>query len=276
MICQFETPIFIYYSYSAVLFLIAALALAVLLQNKKCSINRSAFYFILIIALWIGNDFFQWITRDVKLALFSFRIAAFADAIFLLFLYFVYNFISEPISSKKKLFFALPFLFELFFVFSRYYARVIDASSCYFVDGPISYFGYVLDVFYVIMATSVLMKAYRDPKKYSIPKNQIKILILSIWFFLLASFIYWESWNISFSAEAACYFILSVLFFIAMIVFAIIKKDLFNLETVPRDWFALAVITSIFLLMLFFSISLYFTIVLIIAYLILMLIFWKM
>ncbi|MFZ5982076.1 MAG: hypothetical protein ACOYS2_00670 [Patescibacteria group bacterium] len=275
MTCQFETPTFIYYSYSIAIALGLALGFLILWKDRKSEVNRSAFYFILALMLWTINDYIMWMVHDAELNLFLFRISVFADAVFLLFLYFAYAFSGKPLEFRKKILWAVPLIPNFILFFSDINVRIHDLATCSFADGPIIYYAFILDAFYVLWSTKVLLGI--DYKKaFWAAKYQTRLLISSIWIFTLASFAYWVSWSETFLAETSCYFILCSLLSIFLIALAIIKWELFNFKTVLTMGFSIFIITAIFLTMFLFSISAFFTGFLIFMYLLIVLIYWKM
>ncbi len=143
--CQFETPIFIYYSYILVFILSIITGLVILLKDKKHPMNRNAFYFIAIIALWIANDFVQWTVHDLKINMFSARISYLSNFVILFYLYFVYYFTYTPISQKKKKLLAIPLIISgLITLFSDFHFVISDFNpeTCDYIPGINIYITY--------------------------------------------------------------------------------------------------------------------------------------
>lgn len=282
--CQFETPVFIYYAYSTVFLLSLVTGLIILLKNPRHSINRNAFYFILVIILWIINDFIQWVLHDVGINMFLGRISYLASFVNLFFLFFAYHFTYTPISKKKKLIISIPYLIAVavsIFADIKYVNPYFDVRTCNVSDaGPIIFYLYLLGIIYSVWATFILLRYYRNRIIPMVTRSQIKVLISAIWFFVGWNIFYEEIGRIGFLngyfSEISPHFILGNLFFVSLIAFAIIKKDLFELNNVLTCGFTIAIWTLTFLIALFFHMGIVSSILAIVSYSALMLIFWKM
>lgn len=279
--CQFDTPIFIYYSYISVLILSIITAFIILLKDKKHPINRNAFYFIMIIALWTLLDLSQWMVRDVGINLLIGKYSVIIIFLYLFFLYFSYAFARIRISARKKIILALPYVPLLFLIFTKYNIEYFDASNCDYAYGPLmSFYLYGIGVFYTAWSIIVLWKHYNNPIIPYREKSQIKILIGAVSFFTLWGISYEEIGRISFlsgsSVEISPHFVCGNLFFISLIAFAIIKDDLFEMDSVLQTWLTIVIWSLIFLLMLILSMSPISIIISASFYVLLMIIFWKM
>lgn len=280
--CLFDTPLYIYYSHIAVFALCLLTAILIFLKNPKEASNRNAFYFILIIAFWVANVFGQWTIHNVELNIFFVRISIIlVDLIFLFFLYFSYHFTHTKIDLGKKLVLALPCVALSFLAFSGYAFEVFNVDDCYYAQGKlISFYTYFLEIFYVILSTRLLIRYYKKPDLYFLIKHQTRILIGAIWFFVLWNIIFGEIDRISFFSdsyiESTPHFIIGIFFFVSLIAFAIIKRELFEFDTVLTKTFTLFLWSLIFLGMLLFHMSVGITVMFVSFYIALMYIFWKM
>lgn len=278
--CQFETPVFIYYSYIAVFFLSLVTAFIILYRNKSNPVNRNAFYFILIIAFWILNDLFQWIVPDWKLNMLSARISYLANFIVLFYLYFSYHFTYTPITAKKKFLLAIPFIISgLITLFSDFHFVISDFNleSCDYIPGKNIFITYFLQVTYAILATRILWKRYKDNVADLIAKSQIKVLISAIWFFVIWCIIYeeigkWTYFSDSFM-EISPHFVIGNLFFVSLIGFAMIKKNLFGGAGILKTGLVVFIWSAIFFGMFVFGTNIFVTIMTVIFYIILMKLF---
>ncbi|HRY82876.1 MAG TPA: histidine kinase N-terminal 7TM domain-containing protein [Candidatus Moranbacteria bacterium] len=279
--CQFETPVFIYYSHITVFILTLLTGFIILFKDIKHPINRNAFYFILIIALWTIDDLVQWTAHSVSLNMFSAEISVMADLIFLFFLYFVYHFTCTEISIKKKWLLAIPYILLLFLAFTKYNIQVFNISDCNYAHTKfMNGYLYLFEFLYIGWASYLLIKYYRNPINSSQARSQIKVLLPAIWFFIIWIIIYEEISRISFLSnnyiDVTPQFIIGNLFFVSLIAFSIIKKDLFEFCSVPLNWLVVFVWLLIFVGMLLFSMNIGSSIISGIAYIILMIIFLKM
>lgn len=281
--CQFDTPIFIYYSYILVFILSIITSLVILLKDKKHPMNRNAFYFIAIIALWIANDFVQWTAYDLKINMFSARISYLANFVMLFYLYFVYHFTYTPISQTKKILLAIPLIISgLITLFSRFHFVISDFNpeTCDYIPGINIYITYIISIVYAYLATRVLLKKYNDRTTSLFSKSQAKVLISAIWFFVIWNIIYEEIGKATYFSdsfiEISPHFIIGNLFFVSLIAVAIIRNNLFEFNNVLRSWFAIAIWSLIFFLMFLLLTSIHVFIICAAAYIALLIVFWKM
>ena len=161
--CEFETPNFVYYSYTAVIILSLITGFLILSRNMKHPMNRNAFYFILIIALWTVNDFIWWTVHNVLVNMFAARISVMADLIFPFFLFFSYHFTNTKITLKNKLFFLAPYFLLIILAFTKYNFEVYDVSDCNYAHSRFMYaYLFFFEFFYASWATYVLIKNRRN------------------------------------------------------------------------------------------------------------------
>lgn len=207
-----------------------------------------------------------------------------ADFVTLFFLFFVYHFTYTSINIRKKLIISVPyFILAAFSLFGdmKYILPYFDSETCdYNTTGSIIFYSYFLDVVYSFWATFILIRHYKNRIIPMVTKSQIKVLISAIWFFTVWNIFYEEICKISFLnghlVDITPHFILGNLFFVSLIAFAIIKKDLFEFNNVLTCGFTIAIWTFAFLVLLFFPMSMVSSFLAIVSYLALMLIFWKM
>lgn len=279
--CQFETLSFIYYSHIVVFLLTLFTGFVILLRDKNNPINRNAFYFILIIALWIIDDLVQWTAHSISLNIFSAKISVMADLIFLFFLYFTYHFTNTEISTKKKYLLAIPYFFLLILAFSKYNIQFFNDSDCNYAHTKfINSYLYFFEFLYTGWASYLLIKHYRNPLTPYQAKLQIKILLPAVWLFIIWIAIYEEMNRISFLnnyyIDNTPHFIIGNLFFVSLIAFAIIKKDLFEFCTIPLNWLVIFIWSLIFAGMFAFPMNTNSIMISAVAYVALMIIFLKM
>lgn len=248
--CQFETPLFIYYSYIAVIAIASISAFSILLKNPKQSLNRNAFLFLSVLALWTAGDLVQWVTRDAQTSYLFLRLSYLIDFFFLFFLYFAYDLAGEKLSGKKKLMFAWPAFLTAVLVAGNFGVGSVEPKYCNYDSGWLIFYSLPIDLFYCAWATAVMIKKYRHSPVYYKTKLQIGVLVFAIMSFVL--------WNVAYESvdifrmpgkldiEISPYFILGNLFFLALVAFAIIEYDLFNFGILPRKWFTFAILSVVF------------------------------
>ena len=279
--CVFETPLYIYYSHIAVFVLCLLTAILILVHDPKRASNRNAFYFVLIIALWVVNVFGQWVIKDAFWNKIVVQASMMSDLFFLFFLYFTYYFTRTEIDLKKKMILAIPFVVLFFLSFSRYNLEVFDPINCDYSHSLfISLYTYILEIAYATWATVLFVRYCKSPNHNFYAPYQMKILIPAVWFYVIWNIISEEIYRISFAMgdyiDNTPHFIIGVLFFVSLIAFAIIRKELFEFPVVITNHYTVVVWTLIFLGFIFFYSNLTLIILAVIFYAILMYIFWKM
>lgn len=279
--CEFETPNFVYYSYTIVIVLSLITGLLILSRNIKHPMNRNAFYFILIIALWTLNDFVWWTVHNVKINMFVAKISVMSDLIYPFFLFFSYHFTNTKINLKKKLLFLVPYFFLIILAFTKYNFEIYNISDCNYAHSKFMYnYLFFFEFFYAFWATYILIKNYHNLADPIVAKFQIKILIPVIWVFLIWNIIYEEIDRVSFLSDnyidVTPHFVIGNLFFISLIAFAIIKENLFEFKSVLLDWFTVFLWSLIFAGLFIFTTNPFVVIMCAVAYAILMLIFFRM
>ncbi len=283
MNCVFEAPSSIYYSFITVFLLSILTAFIILYRNKENPKNRSAFFFILMIAIWIIVDLAQWTTKNENFGIFLQKLTIFSATIHLFFLYFSYHIADTPISCKKKIIFALPLAIFIPWIFTSFGNGIIHPEkyvTCYFIKGPIIWYYYLLVLFYTFESFRILAKRHKEPIALYQLKSQLRVSMFAIVFLTAWIIFFKEIFHLGTSkldaVEFSSFFITGIFFFITLIAFAIIKCDLFEFNTVPTKRFTISLWSVIFLSMLLFNISSVFVITYAIAYAILLLIFWKL
>ena len=276
--CQIDAPLFIIYSYVSVIIIALVTSFSIFLSDKKNPLNRNAFYFISIIVLWTIGDLIQWTTDNARISYVFFRLSYLMDFFYLFFLYFSYAMAGEELSWKKKLMFALPLSLTVFAVVKGYAIGSVNLETCEYALGWYIYPSLFLNLIYAIWASAVLLKKYFNPFIWHNKKRQIKILVISIMTFVSWS-IFYEALDVFRIAEKmqidiSPYFILGNLFFMALMIFAIIEYDLFDFRILPRKWFAFAVLSVIFWGMFFLTLAPIFYSILLIFYVAVIWIFW--
>ena len=222
--CEFETPFFVYYTHITVFVLSLVLGIVILLKGGKHPFYRNAFYFILVIALWMLDDLVQWTAHTDSINLIFARISIWGDLIFLFFLYFVHYFTYTEISVEKKLLLAIPYILPIPFIFSQYNIQFFDVADCEYVHHRLMYlYLYFFEILYAAWASYLLFKFYRNPIAPKEAKIQARILAISIWFFAIWMIVYEEIGRIGFLngnyIDITPHFVMGNLFFVSVVAF---------------------------------------------------------
>ncbi len=279
--CQFDTPIYVYYSHIAVFVLCLLTAILILIRNPKEASNRNAFYFIFILALWVADVFGQWTIKDAFWNKFFVQLSLMSDLTYLFFVYFAYYLTRTKITFKQKILFAIPYIILPFLAFSKYNLAVFNPENCDYSHSLfIGLYLYFFEIFYASWATYILIKKCNNFNCNILVPFQIKILIPAIWFFAIWNILSEEIYRISFSLgsyiDNTPHFIIGNLFFVSLIAFAIIRKELFEFPIVITNHYTVVVWTLIFLGFIFFYSNLTLIVLAAIFCAVLMYIFWKM
>lgn len=248
--CQFETPLFVIYSYISLIALSFVLAFSILGKNFRHPLNRNAFCFMLLLGLWTVGDLVQWTTHDPKINYLFFRLSYLIDFFFLFFIYFSYALAGRKITRRQSILFALPFVPIIIAVVGNIGLGSVD-QNCDYESGWFIWFGLILDVIYAIWASMILVNKYRQPSTHYLVILQIRLLIFAIMFFALWNMAYEivDFWSIAneWGIDISPYFILGNLSFVLLLIYNIVEYEMFSFESLPRHWFAFAVLSCIFL-----------------------------
>lgn len=278
--CQFDVPIQLVYLQLLTIFFCLFSAFFIFLNSRKNQANFSIETLILITGLWAFLNMLQWIVHDSFLNMFFGQLAMLLVFMVLFFLYFTYHFTGQEISLRKKIILAVPFLPILVFLFGKYNMIVVNASDCTFTNGPLYSYAYLLATIYTIWAIVVLIRKHREETTPPNLKFQIKILISDIAFLVLWMIFFFVRGNqanlkgIDIEAEVSSFLILGVMFFIAVIVYAIYKGALFQISRLSKNIFVGVLWAILFLIIFVIQPGTAFSIVAFLLYLFLITIFW--
>jgi hypothetical protein len=236
----------------------------------------------MFMALWTVANFMQWILHNAEWNLLFVRITSILSGfITIFFVYFSYGLVRVKINLKKKLLFLVPYLGIIALIFLKRDLQFFNMTDCeYAMDGFFMLYDYLFEIAYVSWATYIMIKNRNNSNCNILVPFQIKILISAIWFFTLWNIFYEEIGRrnilVEKYSEIDPYFIIGNLFFVSLIAFAIIRKELFEFPIVITNHYTVVVWTLIFLGFIFFYYNLTLIILAVIFYIILMYIFWKM
>lgn len=279
--CQLDTPNFLIYLHLLTAFFCFFSASFILLNSKKNPANLNIVIFIFILGIWTVFDMLQWIITSVSLNLFFGRLTTLISIMTLFFLYFTYHFTEREIDAKKKILLALPFLPIFIFLFTDYNFAIFNAADCGFTQGPLFYYVYFIAFLYMIWAVVLLIKKYVSETTSANIKLQTRILMLDI-----ALFIFWiiffaivENYailgnNDEFENEVSSFFLLGIMVFIAVLVYAIYKGALLELSKLSKNIFVGVLWAILFLIIFVIQPGTTFSIAAFVLYLFLITIFW--
>ncbi|OGI25920.1 MAG: hypothetical protein A3J76_00240 [Candidatus Moranbacteria bacterium RBG_13_45_13] len=245
--CNFDVPIFTYYTHIPLFIISALIGIYILAQNHKSQINSNLFIFSLLFCFWVINDLLQWIAQDEKLNLIFTRISVIETFCMLFFIYFVFAFLEIRMSKLKKFLLALPFFPVLLFMFSNY--NVSSFIDCTPEFGALYIYIYLIAIIYMSWSVVLLVRGYRSQKADSIERKQIKIIIWAIiffvaWFlfFLGISMLINSLYSDDTISQVTPY---GILIFIFLIVYAITKYGLFDIKLLATQALVAALVIGI-------------------------------
>lgn len=278
--CQFDISKLGLYSFSIVFILSLIVSFSLLLNDRKSPVNKSAFAFLFIISLWVGDNIILASVHNIKIYFFADQLSMLLVFFPLYFLYFAHYFSGKELSRKKKIIIALPLVPIVVLLFTKYNVYPIDASKCNDGEGLLHWYAYLVAIIYAIWAIILFLKKYRDKATSYQVKNQIKILIISIIYIVLWIIIsliignYTRSRGNIIDEEITSFSLLGIMFFISLLSFAITKYSLFKFK-ITSTKALVTILWMILLVMLFFiNKSIAYSVVAFILYSILLLIFW--
>ena len=179
---------FIYYSHFFALIPSFLIGLIIFLKDRKSLINQILFFITTMFSLWVFADLVLWANEKLELIMFFWSLLVIIEPIiYAACVYFIYVFITKKdISLNKKLGIAIFLVPTLLFASTRFALVDFDLSACYgeVTEGPITLYGYFVEIIYVLWILFFAIKKYRQ----SVPemKKQIIFITSGIALFLLS------------------------------------------------------------------------------------------
>lgn len=244
----------IYYSHLVPLVLSLALGAYLLVKNRTSLEARLLITVIFFLSLWLFGDLVLWATERNELTMFFWSIVNLAEPFVYAFgLYFIYAFISKKdLSFSMKLLVFLPLLPIIVLTPTQYAMFGFDLTSCDrdAVEGPLVYYGYILEVAYTLAIVSYTFNAYRFGKSI-IEKQQVIFITIGTVLFLL-SFAFGNIVGSLFtdlpflgedySWTVGQYGLFGVPIFIGLLAYMIVRFRLFNIGLIAAQALVIALI----------------------------------
>ena len=183
--CDFGVSMaLVYYSHVPVFVICLLLAFFIFHANRKSSVNRNIFIFIVFFCFWTVNDMLQWIITDPKTNLFLARISIVEAASLIFFLFAILSFARRKITMRMRAFFWTIFSPLVIFMFTDHNAYLVDGDQCNLQFGNLYWYLYVFMLAILGYTIYVLMRYYRHAGTDDAKKNQIKIIVGAFSFFV--------------------------------------------------------------------------------------------
>src|SRR3989338_11339542 len=178
----------IYYSHLFALIPSLLIGLIIFLRDRKALVNQILFFITTTFSLWAFADLVLWANEKPDFQMFFWSLLVIIEPIiYAACVYFIYVFFTKKdISLNKKLGIAIFLVPTLLFASTRFALVDFDLSACYgeVTEGPITLYGYFVEIIYVLWILFFAIKKYRQ----SVPemKKQIIFITSGIALFLLS------------------------------------------------------------------------------------------
>lgn len=247
----------IYYSHLVPLVLSIAFGAYLYIKNRKSLEVRLLLTVIFFLSLWLFGDLVLWATERNELTMFFWSIINLVEPFVYAFgLYFIYAFISKKdLSFSMKLLIFLPLLPTVILTPTQYAMSGFDLTSCDrdAIEGPLVYYGYVLEIIYTLAIIFYAFSAYRY-KKAAIERQQIVLITTGVVLFLL-SFAFGNIIGSLFydlpllgedySWTVGQYGLFGVPVFIGLLSYMIVRFRLFNIGLIAAQALVIALVAVI-------------------------------
>jgi signal transduction histidine kinase len=234
--CEFiAIPQLLFYTHVPAFVISFLLGLFIFSSNRKSSVNKNLFFFILFLCFWIFSDLAPWLSSDPNVNLFFVRIIILVVLSLVFFLFFTESLIGKEISLRKKLLYFIPFVPILVFLFTNYNAYILDSVKCSSQYGILIWYVYLLSAVYTFLSAKNLLSHYRQKNTNEKIKNQIKLILLAL-LFIVAWFIIISLLAIIFSNEEIYMLTpLGIVIFIAALAYSITKYQFLNIKLIAAQ-----------------------------------------
>jgi len=212
------------------------LAVFVLSADKKNSINRNLFIFILFFCFWVIDDLLQWWSLRQEINLFFTRLSIFETVSVAFFLFFVYAFIKKELGWKQKALLLIPYIPLVFLFLTKYNVYIVGGERCNTELGGLYWYGYLISIVYTLWSLVLLFSYYRNKDVEKKIKDQIKkitvgIVIGVLWFIFFSILTSFSVSNNYWVGDGVSLFIpFGMVIFISFLVYAITKHQFLNLK----------------------------------------------
>lgn len=179
----------IYYSHLVPLVISVAFGVYIYVKNRESLVTKLLLCVILFLSIWLFGDLTLWATEHSHITMFFWSVINLVEPfVYALSFYFIYVFVSgKDLSFPIKLLVFLPLLPTIILTPTQYALLGFDLSSCDrdAVEGPLVYYGYILEILYTLAIIIYAFSAYQY-KKVASEKKQIVFITTGMVLFLLS------------------------------------------------------------------------------------------
>jgi len=228
--CTFDIPQLLFYTHLPALIISLFLGIFIYFSNRHSKVNKYLFVFILFLSFWIVTDFLPFLTYNVRFNLFFVRMGSLVSLAPFFFLLFVYAFMDEAVSFKKKMVLFLPFVPIIVLIPTVYNAYIADSGSCSSQYGFLIW--YIMGIVLAYMAMSVI-KLYVHYKKFKNEekvKNQTGLIGASIAFIVLWEALFSILANTFANDDIYMFVPVGIVIFIGLITYTITKYQFLKIK----------------------------------------------
>ena len=153
-------------------------------------------------------------------------------------LYFSYSFLGKELGIKNKILFIIPLIFSFMFINSDYNVYLADTVTCEIKNGLIYIYLYSVTFIYLFWTIKNFISFYKRKDANKRKKNQIKIIIGAIVFFVVWTFGFliastlWMQWNLPNGEKVDLFSPFGMVVFIGMLAYAITKYQFLNIKVI--------------------------------------------
>jgi len=222
-----------YYSHLPTIVISSVLAVFILMQNRKGLPNQTLFVTIFSFVLWVLFDSVIWATNRSDVIMFMWSLQVLIEPlVYVGALFFLYALIDrKPPSFKIIALWVVLYLPLILLVPTKYVLSGFDLAICLANETYISYYSYVLELFFVIwilvFSISRFIHAGSSRDRQEITALTVGVILLLIafaWGNITGSFT--EDWQL------AQYGLFGMPIFTAFLVYSIVKFGTFNTKLI--------------------------------------------
>lgn len=231
------------------------LSLYIYFSDKNSSVNRYFSIFVFSISIWITANLFVDISKTAYSALFWSKATLIGPILLaLFFLFFVWSFLKKRFSPAKYLYFIIPSILLLVFVPSKFnISNVVLPANGTPPDVSPGWLYYPFAVYLIVYLGTALLDLYKTYKSSNnnLIHDQIRYIFIGVLassFLAIVTNILFLIIGLSQMASIGPLFSLIMIFFI---MYAIIKKQLFDIKIIATETLVVFILIGLFFNALF-------------------------
>lgn len=246
-LCNFEGPTYLFFSsnvapmihYSHIPITIISLILGFFIIFKKWRSlpNRILFCLTLTFSMWVFLDSVFWASNRSDVIMFVWSLQILFEPLVYISAFYLINvlFKKEDISFRKKLILALIYLPVVIFAPTKYNLSGFSIETCLSEEGFIAlYYTYAIEIIYTLWIIGFSIREFLKAKTKETKQKIILLTTGTVLLLLSFSFgniigSFTDNWNV---AQIGLF---GVPFFIGLLIYGIIKFNLFNVKIIGAN-----------------------------------------